>query len=490
MSQSSNLPTTVQAPTLYRALGLLTAMAVVVGNVIGSGIFLKPGAIAASSGNFSLIITVWVFGGVLCFLGALCIAELATMLPKAGGLYVYIREAYGRLPAFLFGWTEMLFSRPGSIGALAVAFVGAFAGMTNWQMPLSIEVLLATSLILGMAWINIVGVTWGGRVQVVTTIIKVVFLALVILSPLLWYPIAGSTFDVSNYSTTFTPENSSVAVQFGLVLLAVMWAYNGWHGITPLAEEVKEPQRNIPLALFGGIGLLMLLYVGANLTYHGVLSMSELAAAGEDGARVVLGRVMGQPGAQAMALVILCSTFGAINTNLLQAPRVNFAMGRDGVFFRGLGMIHARYRTPSISIIVTSTMAIGLIVAVAVAKVAFRDVRPESISWTLGQRLVASLHQNSIFTLLTNFVIFAASIFYLLAVLAVVVLRIRHPEWKRPYRTLGYPVVPLLFVAVYVWFLIQIYRGSPLEAHTGLVLIALGLPVYFAYRQSSRKIIE
>ncbi len=495
-----------QPVTLHRALGLAMAMAVVVGNVIGSGIFLKPGTIAAEGGNFALIMSVWVFGGLLCVLGALCFAELATMLPRAGGLYVYLREAYGQPVAFLYGWTEFLFARPAAIGALGVAFAGTLTLSleTAWGGSKSgavfgetqrevIVVVFASVLIAGMAWVNIVGVLWGGRVQLVTTVFKAGGLALVALTPFVLIPFVSQSVELANYSTTVQPVKADLASRIGLVLLAVMWAYNGWHGVTPLAEEVHNPRRNIPLALFGGIGLLIALYVAANLAYHGVLSMSEMSARGEKASEFMLQKLFGLAGLSIMSSVIMCSTFGAINTNMLQAPRITFAMGRDGAFFRTLGHIHANYRTPAVAIFVTALMAIALVVIVAVAKY-FVRIPSEAKSTaavqdaaTLMPLLIQSLRDGTIFKLLTNFVIFAVSIFYTLAVLAVIVLRIRRPDLQRPYKTLGYPVVPVFFIAVYVWFLYQIYRNNPLEANMGALLIALGIPVYVVYQSWSRR---
>jgi len=481
-SRTKRDPQPALPSTLRRALGPRIAMAVVVGNVIGSGIFLKPGAIAAECGNFWLIISVWVCGGLLCVLGALCYAELATMLPQAGGLYVYLREAYGKPVAFLFGWSEFLFSRPASIGALSVAFLGSLALALGWKMSPATEVLLAALLIAAMAWVNIVGVIWGGRLQMLTTVVKVAFLALVAVSPLLLAPWSGWSIDAANYSSTIAPKQTTVAAQIGAVLLAVMWAYNGWSGITPLAEEVRDPQRSIPIALFGGIGVLIALYVSANLAYHGVLSMSEMSAAGDHGAERMLSKLAGRTGLTAVSVVVMCSTFGAINTNFLQAPRVSFAMGRDGVFLRALGAVHVNYRTPAVAILVKAVMAATLVLAVAVARHLVRDIAPSEIHWTLAARIVASLQDDSIFSLLTNFVIFTVSIFYLLTALAVIVLRLRRPDLPRPYKTPGYPLVPWAYSIVYLWFLYQIYSSQPLETHAGLVLIALGIPVYFAFQ--------
>ena len=482
---------------LVRVLGPRIATAVVVGNVIGSGIFLKPGNIAAESGQFSVIIGVWVFGGLLCILGGLCFAELATMYPRAGGLYVYLREAYGRPVAFLFGWTEVFFGKPASIGALSVAFVGSFSLALGGILSPVAQVLLAIALIVIMAWVNILGVLWGGRLQMIVTIVKVAFLALVATVPFLLIPFVNETIDVANYSTTVVPRQSGLAAQVGVVLLAVMWAYNGWHGVTPLAEEVREPQRSIPLALFLGIGILIALYLAANFAYHGVLSMSEMQAAGDHAAEEMLKRLFGPSGLTAMSAVIMCSTFGAINTNLLQAPRITFAMGRDNVFFRSLGTVHATFRTPAMAIAVMAAMSIALVLGVAVAKQLVVNRAPEAVAAApihasdaaprqLLPLVMASLRNDSIFSLLTNFVIFSASIFYMLGVLAVIVLRFRQPHAHRPYRTWGYPLVPLLFLVVYVWFVLQIYRSNPLESRTGLAFIALGVPVFFAYRYATR----
>jgi len=491
-------PATAESPHgLVRVLGPRIATAVVVGNVIGSGIFLKPGNIAGEAGQFSVIISVWVFGGVLCILGALCFAELSAMYPRAGGLYVYLREAYGRPVAFLFGWTEVFFGKPASIGALSVAFVGSFSLALGGILSPNVQVLVAITLIVGMAWVNIVGVLWGGRLQMIVTVVKATFLALVAIVPFMLIPFVSEAVDIANYSTTVVPRQTGLAAQVGVVLLAVMWAYNGWHGITPLAEEVREPHRNIPLALFTGIGILMVLYLAANFAYHGVLSMEEMQQAGDHAAENMLKKLLGQGGSAAMSAVIMCSTFGAINTNLLQAPRVTFAMGRDKTFFLALGSVHATYRTPAMAIVVMAVMSIGLILTVAVAKqmVVGMDVGPVAVAADDAEpdatrlfvpTVVASLKNDSIFGLLTNFVIFSASIFYMLGVLAVIVLRYRRPDVPRPYKTWAYPFVPVLFLVVYFWFMRQIYVTNPLEAKTGLAFIALGVPVFVAYRFFSR----
>lgn len=490
---SPQLLSSPSEPELKRALGPVIAVAVVVGDVIGSGIFLKPGGIAADAGQFGLIISVWILGGILCVLGGLCYAELGTMYPRAGGLYVYLREAFGRPIAFLFGWLEAIFSKPATIGALAVAFVSSFLHAIKGdpqaaaQVHPVVQVLLAAALIVGLSWVNCLGVVWGGRMQLLTTVIKAGFLGTVAILPFLMTPFTDS-ISWSNYATTIEPRQPTTALQISAVLLAVMWAYNGWHGITPLAEEVRDPQRNIPLALLGGIGILMVLYVGANVAYHGVLSMSEMAASGEHAAENMVGHLLGDTGKKVMAAVIMCSTFGAINSTILQTPRVTFAMGRDRVFFPILGRVHAEFRTPVVAIVVLALMSILLVAGVALGKWIVAEIEVTEATSGITAVVVKGLQGGTIFSLLTNFIVFASSIFYVLGVLAVLVLRYRQPDKARPYRTWGYPFTPIAFLLVYVWFLWQVYGSNPLEARLGLLVIAAGLPVYWGYQrwQASR----
>jgi APA family basic amino acid/polyamine antiporter len=454
------------SPGLVRALGPVTAMAVVVGYVIGSGIYLKPGNIAAEVGDFRIIIAAWVTGGVLCFLGALSFAELAVMMPRAGGLYVYLGAAFGRPVAFLFGWSEFVVLRPAALGALSTASVGSLIKVLGVEMGGVGRALLAVCVIAAMAWVNVLGVAWGGRMQNVTTFVKVSFLAMIALLPLAMMPLSTSPVSVANFATTLPAvEQTSVVSRFGIALLAVMWAYNSWHQVTPVAEEIREPQRTLPLALLCGVGILTVLYVSANVAYHSVLPMDRMAKARDHAAEEFVQTLLGPIGSAVMSAVIMCSTLGTINAIMLVSPRIAFAMGRDGVFFRALGRVNDRFRTPATAIVVLAVMGSFLVVS----------------SGVLVEH-VATFSGKSLFAMLTDFVIFAASLFYVLGVLAVVVLRHRHPDWQRPYRTWGYPIVPLVFLAAYAWFLSQVYIGKPFEAKAGLVLIALGIPVYFGWQ--------
>lgn len=484
---------------LARVLGPRIATAIVVGTVIGSGIFFKPGAIAANVGDFRVIIGVWLFGGVLCLLGALCFSELATMFPEAGGIYVYLRESYGKLTAFLFGWCEFLFSKPASIGALSVAFVGSLSLVFSPDrgeggISTGMQVVLVSLLVFGLAAINALGVIWGGRLAMAITVIKAVNLGLVALLPFVFLAAGYPTLSIENFSTHIAPQQSTLIAQVGTALLAVMWAYHGWHGITPMAEEIRDPQRNMPLAIFLGIGILIVLYVSANVAYHGALPMQALADAGDHGAErmvqhvlsTVLGPEGGNRGAAIMSAVIMCSTFGAINSNLLEAPRVSFAMGRDRVFFKVLGRVHPEFRTPAIAIGVTALMSIATVVLGALGKIWAQEITMPEDASAFSIKLLENLKQGSLFTLLTNFVVFVSNVFYALGVLAVMLLRFRMPDASRPYRTWGYPYVPILYLLISAWFLIQVFRSNPLESIAGLGLMGLGVPVYWLFQRLNR----
>ncbi|MFM2094587.1 MAG: Serine/threonine exchanger SteT [Planctomycetota bacterium] len=483
---------------LARVLGPRIATAIVVGTVIGSGIFFKPGTIAANVGDFRTIIGVWLFGGLLCLLGALCFSELATMFPEAGGIYVYLRESYGRLTAFLFGWCEFLFSKPASIGALAVAFVGSLSLVvsdldSNGEgLSSAMQVVVVAGLILGLAAINILGVIWGGRLQMAITVVKAANLALVAMLPV-GFLIAGyPTMSLANFASRIEPQQTTLAAQVGTALLAVMWAYHGWHGITPMAEEIRDPQRNLPRAIFLGIGILIVLYVSANVAYHGALPMQSLADAADHGAERMLQQVLqtvfgpdgGQRGAAIMSAVIMCSTFGAINSNLLEAPRISFAMGRDRVFFNVLGRVHPEFRTPAIAIGVTAIMSVATVMLGAFGKFWAQDLIVSPDASHLTVKVLENLKQGSLFTLLTNFVVFVSNVFYALGVLAVMLLRRKMPHAVRPYRTWGYPYVPVLYLLISAWFLVQVFRSNPLESIAGVGLMAIGIPVYWLFQRS------
>lgn len=508
------------APGLIRALGPGTAIAIVVGNVIGAGIFLKPSRIAADCGYFPLIISGWILAGIVCMFGALCFAELASMLPHAGGLYVFLREAYGKSVAFLFGLNEYVFGRTATNGALAVAFagLGLFALMgPDYVVNPWLRAAIACSAISLLAAINIAGVVWGGHVQSSTTLVKAGFLGVIALLPFLLFLIDGDTIKWSNYTSTVTePKLTTITAQFAAIFMAVMWAYNGWHDIAPVAEEVRDPQRNIPLSLILGTGIIIVLYVSANLAYHGALTMSQMAIKGDSPEntadlmiRTVLepyGTGLAKFGGSCVLGVTLCSIFGALNCNLMLGPRVAFAMARDGVFWRPLAHVHPTFRTPAVSILTQAIVSCAFVLVVTFlvvtiekmpandaaelaktdasaavsidgkAKQAETDVKPKA---SIFELIVARLKGKNAFDVLTDFVVYSANIFYALCVLAVYVLRVRHPEWHRPYRTWGYPIVPGLYLIAMGWFLVAAFSASPFESAIAVGLMLSGLPLYW-----------
>lgn len=457
---------TAPATVLPRVLGLWMAIAVVIGNTIGAGIFVKPGRIAADAGSFPLIFGVWIFGTVLCVLGGLCLAELSAMLPRSGGLYVYLREAYGPLPAFLFGWQEFLFARPASTAALAVVCVSSFLRILGTQAATWQVVPCAMVLVLAIAGFNILGVLWGARLQALTTVIKCGLVLTIALLPWLMSLSGQTSIRLGVLSEVVSPEQPTLSRQFAAVLLAVMWAFNGWEGVVPIAEEVKNPGRNLPLALLGGIGLLGLLYMGATLAYHLVIPISEMIIPEnrEHVAELLLTRTLGAWAGSMMSVGLVLSTLGTINSNLLTSPRVTYAMGRDGLLPASFGTLHPRFRTPMTAIVFQAAVAC-LMVLISALLIQYTEY----------------FNKRTIFDLLTDCIVFAASLFYTAAIASLIVLRRKQPDAPRPFRTPGYPWTPLLYIAAYLWFIVSILYEQPIEGLFGIGLIVIGIP-YFMRR--------
>lgn len=447
---------------LKRDLGLWGAAAIVVGTVIGSAIFIVPREMVGNVGSPLMVFVVWIFGGMLTLFGALSYAELAAALPEAGGEYVYLREAYGPLFGFIYAWTQMWVAKSGSIATLATGF---FIYLANFQpglervwvvvplplgeagQPLQIRYgqILAMCVIGVLALINYFGVKVGGNVQVTVTVVKVALIAGIIVIGL-----GTSHGSVSNYS-------SSVPVPGGIpgffaALVAALWAYDGWNNVSMVASEVQKPQRNLPLSLIVGTLSVVALYLLTNLAYFYVLPASAVAAtdrvAGE-----AMRRVLGPWGAGAVSVAAMISIFAALNGSILSGSRVPFAAARDRLFFRRVSYVHPKHRTPSVSILALSAWA---------------------------ALLVLSGRYDQLYT----YVIFASVILYGMATAAVIVLRRKRPDLNRPYRTWGYPVVPIVFVLGIVSLVISTLWKSPRESLMGLALIALGLPFYFYWKRA------
>ncbi|MBY0233092.1 MAG: amino acid permease, partial [Gemmataceae bacterium] len=341
-----------QRDSLPRVLGPVAATAIVIGTVIGSGVFLTPRAIAQAVPYPGLAAVCWIIGGLLAMAGALVYAEVCALIPAAGGNYVFLRDAYGRLFGWMWGWVDFWMIRAGSIAALATAFAisahdvwtskdlrealgwPAVGPVPDWAQRLAVVLVIA-----GLALVNARGVKWGGGLQVFVTLVKVGTIAAVALFPLLLLaadaPGPSGERPTTERLNPLWPEEWSWALTaaMGGALLSVLWPYHGWQNIGPVAGEVKEPQRNLPLALIAGVGVILLLYLGCNLAYHLMLTPAEIASKANEtptATRAAL-KLLGPIGTAAMSFVILCSVFGSLNGNLLVGPRLLYAMGQDGL---------------------------------------------------------------------------------------------------------------------------------------------------------------
>ncbi len=440
-------------------MGPAMAVSVSVGCVIGVGIFFIPGRIAATGAGFPLIISTWVVVGLACFLAALCFAEMALMYPRSGGQYVYLGEAYGRPVAVMLGWAAVLIIAPSAAASLSVAFVETCAGLLDVALTTTLKTAAAAAVLAVVVGINLRGARWGGGFQTATTLVKVVALCCLAALPFLMGLFSGNGIDSANYTTAPEAEEKSVFALFALVMVSVMFAYEGWQNVTFVAGEIREPQRNIPRALFAGLALVILLYAAVNLAFHGVLSMEEVASSKSGVAQEVTTRLLGPAAAGAIALLILFSTIGSLNGVVLANPRMLFAMGRDYPLIGRLARIHPRYGTPSTALLTLFAVSVIYLVAAGL----FVVFKP-------GKDL---------FGILSKYMVFATSIFYFLSVLASIVLRFRRPDAERPFRVPLFPLAPVLFLALYGWFLSRIGFEQPVEAGIGLLVIFAGLVVYF-----------
>jgi APA family basic amino acid/polyamine antiporter len=430
---------------LPRKLGLLDATFIVIGIVIGSGIFLLPNVIARSLPSGPAIIAVWVASGVLSYFGAQAYAELGAMMPATGGQYVYLREAYGPWCAFLCGWVFVLAVLPGGIAFLAVGF----SIYLDHFIPLTAAMRTGVSLALvaALSAINYIGVRESAWVQRVFTSMKIAGLVLLI-SAAMFVP--GHAMGAAKLAAqTFSYRG------IGVTMTACLMAYNGWSYLSFVAGEVTDPQRNLPRALGLGMGAVMVLYVSANIAYMNVLTVPEIAATERVGAAVAE-RIMGPAGASALSAVVLLSIIGAINGGILTGARIPFAQARDGIFFSRFGHIHPRFETPAFAIAVQAVWA-GVLIGTGTYETLF------------------------------SYTILSAWIFYTMSVAAVRVLRRRAPNAPRPYKMWGYPATLWMFLAVSAWFLVDALVNQPIPSIGALLLTAAGIPFYFIWRRKSEK---
>lgn len=445
-----NPPTTLPAPAdLPRKLGLLDSISIVIGLVIGAGIFLVPNLIAREMKSAPAILAVWIFAGVVSFFGSLACAELGTMLPSTGGQYVFLREAYGPLVGFLCGWSMFLVARTAQVAWLAVTL----AVFVSYFVPLSATAskLLGIAAIAMFTWINYRGVTAGAMVQKIFTLAKVAGLLVIIGSAFLFGSKAAPGV------TTLDPGFSLSS--FGVALIACVLAYDGWVQLTFVAGEIRNPQRNVLLALALGSLACIAIYLMANVAYLRVLSIPEIASSEHVGASVAE-RVLGAAGGKLVAGIILMSIIGTLNGCFLTSPRISFAQARDGLFFQRFAEVHPRYQTPSFAIIAQGVWAAAL--------------------------LISGSYES-----LLDYAMFAIWLSYGVMVAGVIVLRKKQPDLPRPYRMWGYPVTAILFLAITFWFLVNMVVTRPLPSLAALLLIASGVPAYLLWmRYRSRSAFE
>jgi basic amino acid/polyamine antiporter, APA family len=438
---------------LRRTLGLLDLTFIAIGTVIGSGIFLVPGVVLRETGTqVGPALLVWIAAGILSYLGALTYAEMGAMKPDAGGLYTYIRDAFGALPAFLYGWTSFFVIASGSLATLAVAFSGYFSEF----LPVGGigARLISIGVIVVIAAINVRGTRNSATMQNWTTGAKVAGLVVLSIAMIALGP--TSTFgSITSRSAWPTSITGTLVSGVGVAMIGVLWAYEGWQYVTFSAGETRNPQRTFPRAISLATAALVALYVLANLGYIAALgpqAVSNSNRIAADAGIAVLGPVAGR----IVGVLILISIFSAANGIMLTAPRMYFAMARDGVFFKRLALVHPRLGTPAFAII-----------AIAI--------------WA------AVLASTGTFEQLLTYVVFTGWIFYGLGALSVFVYRRREPDAPRPYRVPGYPLTPVLFVASAAALVVNTLVTQPTRAAAGVIAVLIGTPAFYAWRAGSRR---
>lgn len=457
---------------LVRGLGAWASAAIVVGTMIGTGIFLKPAEMAREGRTVSVVFAAWIVGAILSLFGALSFAELGAAIPEAGGEYAYLRKAFGPVWGFLFGWMHSIVGRPSSAASIAAGmmrFVGfllpvvatplftvhiALPGITAWIKPYDFVFTwaqpLAVCWLVLMTGVNYLGVRLGGAVQVFLTTIKVVSMVIVI--------------GVAFFSATPAPHapdpiwpaafNAGLLTAFLAALAAALWAYDGWEDLNLVGSEVENPERNFPRALLGGVSFVALIYLLFSAACLKVLPFESVAASAHIASDVVQ-RVAGSSAAAWITVAMAISALGSMNSSVLSGARVPYAMARDGIFFKVADGIHPKYRTPGRALI-------------------FQGV------------LASLMALSGTFEELTNLFIFAGWIFYGLAVVALFRMRKTEPQMPRPYRCWGYPWVPGIFVAGALALTVSIWLQRPGRSTIGLLLILAGLPFYGRWASRSK----
>jgi basic amino acid/polyamine antiporter, APA family len=459
----------MSSTSLVRGLGLIAAIAIVVGDVIGTGVYLKARVMTCNVETPWLVLTVWVVAGLLSLAGALTYGELAAMMPRAGGEYVFVREAYGRTWAFLFGWMRFFIGNTGGMAALAAGlaiFLNVLAGgalaaplaPVGFGYAITGVQMVAIGALVIVTAINSAAVTVGGRIASVLATSKVLLIlglgvAALLLAPGDWshlmQPVGGGTCE------GVAAAARGGAAGFGAAMMAALWAYNGWNEMTYVSGEISNPNRNLPIALVAGIGIVGALYIFANTAYFYVLAPATVASVplSSSVATETLAQFLGPAAVKLMAGALVVSIFSALQVASLVCARVPYAMANDGLFFRPLARLSPRTRVPVRALVAQTIWAAVLVLSGS-------------------------------FDALTDYAIFSILLFSALVTSSIFVLRARRPDADRPYRTWGYPVTPILFLVVVGYLLVNAFVTAPLQAFTGLGLILLGLPFYWYWRRN------
>ncbi|HEY6181891.1 MAG TPA: amino acid permease [Terriglobales bacterium] len=440
------------SPELSRDLGSSHATAIVVGTIIGSGIFLVPAEMTQAVGSAKLVFLAWIVGGLLSFFGALTYAELGAMRPQAGGEYVYVRDAYGPLPAFLYAWTWFVIAKPASIASVttgivrvlgtfpALAFFSAFLPHTK----ITYGQLVAIGATVFISFLNYIGIKKAGDFQLFFTVLKI---AIVLGIIALGFGYSNGTW--SNFSGTFGGAQGGLA-GFRAALVAALWAYDGWNDLNMVAGEVRNPGRSIPFALVAGVAAVGILYMLMNAAIQYAMPASVIATSPRP-ASDTTGLVLGTAGAAVVSAAMALSMLVTLNGTTMSGARVPFAVARDGYFFQALAKVHPRFHTPSTSIVVQAILSILLL------------------------SLVGSFKQ------LFSLAIFAEWLFYMIAGSTIFVFRRREADVYRPYRIWGYPIIPALFVCAAALLLYFTFTDNLMNSTIGLLIILAGIPVFYVF---------
>lgn len=454
---------------LIRQLGKFDSTMMMVGIVIGSGIFLTTGIMAQSLPSSSLILLAWVVGGLITLAGALTYAELGAAMPLAGGQYIYLREAFGPLPGFLFGWILFLVTMSGSIAALGLAFaeyfgyffprlstevnifsVGINLFNKNFNFTLSMGQIVAVAVVILLSTFNYIGVIFGKIIQNVMTVIKIGTLLVLIIAGLALKKDTAIDFALNPSGMSL----GELIIGFGVALVAITWAFDGWNNITYAAGEIKNPKRNLPFSLIAGTLIITVLYVLTNYVYFIALPVDQMVGVVRI-AEKATSALYGSISARLLSAAVLISVFGALNGAIFVGSRVYFAMAADRLFFKKVARVHPRFKTPAFAILI-------------------------QMVWSCILTLSGTFEQ------LFTYVVFITVLFYILTTISVFTLRKKFPELPRPYKTWGYPIVPLIFIIASLGILLNTLVEKPVESLAGLGFTIVGIPVYYFWRKKSK----